>query len=674
MNRTPILVISCLAAFAILVGIFHYSRRVGTSELPGNSVQTESRQSSTDAGALAHSVREPEGSRNQAGPSDPSSGRQERYLIVRGMVHGALADAVEPLSVHWSFMDPSGKPSRRIAHGVKEDSPHFEFRDTREYLAAILDHRKVRVDLYEGQRVLQSIFLDVTMLTSTPPNDSTVDVVFEHDLTFVSPAIITGVVVDSRDEPVDGANVALLAKDQRMGMLWKSVSKDKTSIQGSFRMTVRDAGEASLVIVHPLHEMRSMSLTIPESAHLDLGSIRLGSGVEISGVVRFPSSVHAIYPIADTRVVVDMAFGPKDAPLEDEFMVDDLLVTMVQINGQIARSRIVSYTDAAGKFTIRGLKQMAYRVTVSTSAPPRRDTCEVSNVFDTTTINAPASGLVLHFEAPLIVARVTDGGLPVPNQTVDFHQSIHPAASVLTNAEGRGFLFARPGLHVRVSTNVNGYALASAEVIAPERGGMAEVELKLHRVTNPASLVLDVVDFTGRPISQLACSIAPAGEAQTMEAWVRTVRNDTGHYTFGDLEPGAYLVEVRPAFWNLPDPRTSTQLCVPKSFSISLDANTTEHRRVTLERGAQIVVQVEDEHTGRRVHARCAIDDGAGNRVVDGFHCPDWLPVATPIPPHPVPEGTYTVVAEHPDYETARTTVTVETGRRVLAQVKMKQK
>lgn len=597
------------------------------------------------------------------GASSDSSGMAQG-LVIEGNVLGNLADALDRLAVYLIAEDVPQSKRIQLGRAIDLATARFEIRAPPEILNEYLGNRAFRVELIEGRRVLDVKVLEKVNAETVRTRKSKTDLLVRQDVTFVAPSIVTGRVVDARNLPIREATADLLTGSKPANLVWVPASSRRTLEDGSFRLAVRDATSGTLLISHPNFEIKSMRLQLLEGTVLDLGVIQLNAGFEIAGVLRCP---YAIYPLGGTRIVAyPQLHREKEYVPNGMFSVGGL--ALQQMDTDLVRERFQTDCDEFGNFVIRGVRQGLHRIDWTSPWTPRMDTARNASRKQETVV-APASGIIIDIDEPLVVGFVTCDDKPIKDASVSVHPFTMGIHHLRTDSSGRCYYFGRPGQRFYMAAHAPGFARAVVDVKAPGDREFSEIHLPLKRIQSPASLILKVMDPMGRPIPEVACAIVPAHSNLVTAAWVRMKADENGQYEFGDLDPEPHHVEVRSWRWN-----ESNRPFIPARFDVDLEPDSKVHREVKFELGGQITVQVEDDRTEAKVLARCSLWSEGGDQIATGFHHPDGVWSGSPILPPPVPEGTYTVIAEHPDYEAAQATVKVEKGKRALVKLKMKRK
>lgn len=670
LSRLPFAVLS--AAFLVLVVLLGSisscpNSDPGTKPLPATSksgVGDVSAGSVADGGTSSVIAAENETVRG-AVLSPVITKPQKGELVVRCFVRGPLQDSLEPLSIQLSTMDSTDGRAHRLSATVASAQPSFEFRDNAALGEKYRKGESLRLVLLEGSRELDFVVLRRENEQMPEASSSTGDLV-ESVLTFPSPTIVAGIVEDSLRHPVADARVYLAAEESvglasPMRVASVQANSAKTSSEGAFAFRVRGVRRAILAISHYRFEIRSLQISLPQSGRLDVGAIQLSAGAAISGVIR-PATPE--YPLHLIRMVAWPSFLDREGFDKTLLTLDDLIVR--KRGSTLTRYTVESQIDEGGRFAVGGLLAGPYALSVN----PAKSGIVLMSGEPGFPVEAPSAGIDLRWDSPLVIVHVVNEGGPMSGTMVDV-QNVSGVKNFRGRSDdgGRFYLAARVGERILISADSPDYAHAAIEVVAGGRGEVIHAELALRKVEHSTSLTLDVSDFDGRPVPNIAYALIPAGTRVSDGAWVRELSNEEGHYEIDDIEAGSYSIEVRSNKWWRP-----SDFNMPSRFQLLLEEGKRIAKRIQLEKGGQLLVSTEDEDRDSPAYAECELRSLTNELLVPAFHYPGQVRVLEEMRLPVLRPGTYVIAAELDGYEPTRETVEVMEGRRTRVQLHMRRR
>jgi protocatechuate 3,4-dioxygenase beta subunit len=540
-------------------------------------------------------------------------------------VHGRVVDEQgEPVAGTKVWLLPSDDNRRRLgitnyrfgntlpwdslAHTLSDAIGRFELTNV-EVARASGDRPEVRADKPRGKTptiiVEQAGF--VTATETVPGSGWDVSM---GELTLWTAGVVTGRVVDERDEPVPEAILRIPFTgpyDPESSPPWnlaRSLADRRTDADGRFRIDTLKTGTYELQVHADRTRWTFQELTTTQGEQLDLGDIVLLDGALLGG--RLVNEAGEGIPGATVRAIPS---SRSDDSVRDGF--DWIMLTM----GSTYADRPGSYdrrasSDRDGRFAFDDLDPVPHDLFV------RAERYEVMAFTDQATgrsdlqfVLAPEALIAIRVvdestELPIVEASMSAARLIWANSYSDL--PLEPALQVFTGPEaaerlglegmGQGLLVAGPAGFVanRITVSAPGRTSLHLDLPGLQAGEIHEQTVHLaEEVPDPLGGLSGVtLDASGDPLPHVELTAHPNYKLRVAQ---RTTTSDAqGRFAFEGMKPGSWYLNAKRAGY-LPTTKAG----------MTLDADATlQDVEVHLEPGARLEGTVFTvEGTPARLHA-----------------------------------------------------------------------
>lgn len=410
--------------------------------------------------------------------------------------------------------------------------------------------------------------------------------------------VVQGQVIDDRDQPLGGAGVAVFDGGEGEAPM-RQLMRKATGPDGRFQIVLAAQTEASGVLVaSPGFVPQLVRRRIGGGGLIDLGTVKLGRGVTISG------RVISSFPPEDRASLVQAHLDVGGQP-----MSDTVTGTLRWEQGRLDQDHATAKVAADGTFVITGLAEREYNVGVRRE----KHTSLAKRSLPPQQVTAPAVGVEFFDDGALVRLRAREratGEAIKKNLMLRFEgESFPPNGVPATDAGVPRSIHVDPLTDFRGVASVDGYKDVPFAFVTPGAGGVLEQDLLFDVAPQARDVRFRVVTETGEPVSEVLAALEPATKGAGRVVTVNLPTNNDGRFVMSSAPNDLLLLTVSYNGRRIPG---APNLLVPGTVDVPPDLR--EELTVVLRNGGLVELHVTNP-AGEPLPARCGLI-GADGAVV----------------------------------------------------------
>ncbi len=408
---------------------------------------------------------------------------------------------------------------------------------------------------------------------------------------------VTGIVVDERNQPIAGAEAAVLPWGGARPV-GKRIEMVRTNAAGRYRLRAGRTDRYLIVALAPSRRAAHAVYAIAVGNESEATPLRLVSGVRLPGRVRMAGrdDLGGAHVIATRSPRGELSWRG-----------------LTWENGAFVREHVLAEVAADGTFVVRGLSPGPYDVRLASvpgghpdlqnRASPRREVVLPTN--EETVLQVPHAVLRVAIEAG--GKRVSKQEFTLMGASPQFLRAIFGGT---TDDEGVAEVGVLPDSRYVLRIERAGYRPYAVGLESPGSGNTVAHVARLTAAADTGALAFRwLPPGGGVGPATVSYRLFRTGARGTSEIASATARTQDGTLRIDGLVPGRYRCELRAGHW-----RAGLETWLPDSLPFEVERGQVAERTRILRAGARLRIAVRAPD-GRRLVAFCNVSDATGAAI-----------------------------------------------------------